>query len=222
MTMGKKTFILQNTKVVSPRLCPEIRLHLITESCPLWRATEAELAALALDDPYWGFCWGGGEALARFVLDQPGWVEGRRVLDFGAGCGIGAIAAGKAGAAAVSAADVDPLAGTAVRLNALANEVAVTPLTADLIGDPLLEFDVVLAGDMFYDPLFARRVLSWLTERAAAGMEVVIADPGRGNLAEAGLTPLAAYWTSADVDISGKYLQKTRVYQLHATRPSPQ
>lgn len=212
--MEKRTFILENTRLVSPGLCPEIRLHLITADCPLWQATEADLAALAIDDPYWGFCWGGGEALARFVLDHPQWVEGRRVLDFGSGCGVTAIAAMMAGAASVRAADIDPLAAAAVQLNALQNEVAVTPVTANLIGDPLAEIDVVLAGDMFYDPEFTRRVLSWLGERSAAGLQVVIGDPGRGNLGGVRLSVLAVYLASADVDVAGEYLQETWVYRL--------
>ena len=220
MKMEAKTFIVQNTRVVSPGLCPEISLHLITDSCPLWRATEADLAALAIDDPYWGFCWGGGEALARFVLDHPHWVRGGRVLDFGAGCGIVAIAAKLAGAACVAAVDIDPLAVAAVGLNAAANEVTVAAVTADLIGDPLRDFDVVLAGDMFYDSAFSRRVLAWLAARSAAGLRVLLADPGRGNLAEEPLTPLATYLASADVDISGKYLQKTWVYRLDGSLAS--
>jgi predicted nicotinamide N-methyase len=169
---------------------------------------------MALTDPYWGFAWAGGQALARYVLDHPGCVTGRRVFDFGAGCGIEAIAAAKAGAASVIASDVDGLAIEAVRLNAVLNGVTIEATTADFIGDPLDGLDVVLAGDMFYDPEFSRRVLAWLADLAAAGETVLLGDPGRGNLDGAQLKPLATYMAPADVDVDGKLLRETGVYGL--------
>lgn len=212
--MEKRAFILNNTQVVAPLLCPEMRLHLITACCPLWHATEADLAALAIEDPYWGFCWAGGQALTRYILDNPQLVTGRRVLDFGAGCGIDAIAALKAGAASVLASDIDPLAIEAARLNAMANAANIATTTRDLLGDPLPEFDVVLVGDMFYDPVFSRRLLAWLVSLAADGLQVILSDPCRGNIAETSVRQLAVYQAPADVDISGMYFQKTIVYAV--------
>src|SRR5271169_6071565 len=116
--MDRVKFILENTCVSNPVLCPELKLHLITDSCPLWRASLSEVEALAIGEPYWGFCWAGGQALARHILDQPEVVKGRRVMVFGCGCGIEAIAAAKSGAAMIMASDTDPFAIEATLLNA--------------------------------------------------------------------------------------------------------
>jgi predicted nicotinamide N-methyase len=214
--MDHTKFILENTCVAAPVLCPELKLHLITESCPLWHAGESELKALAIGDPYWGFCWAGGQALARFILDQPEVVMGRRVMVFGAGCGIEAIAAAQSGAAAILASDIDPFAVAATILNARLNEVHVETTTRDLIGDPLEDFEVLLAGDMFYDPAFSTRVFSWLWTLADRGLEVYAADPGRGNvpLGAGTIQRVASYHASADVDVTGKFLVKSEVFVL--------
>src|SRR5215831_7657497 len=104
----RAAFIRANTALVAPPLVPEIRLHLATEVVPLWRLTEEELQAQGIPPPYWAFAWAGGQALARYLLDQPDRVRGAAVLDFGSGSGLVAIAAAKAGAASVRAADIDP------------------------------------------------------------------------------------------------------------------
>src|SRR5690606_40418772 len=88
---------------------------------PIWEATESVLAAIGVPPPYWAFAWPGGQALARHLLDTPNVVAGRRVLDFAAGSGLTAIAAAMAGAAAVTANDIDAFAAAAIRLNAAAN-----------------------------------------------------------------------------------------------------
>ncbi len=121
----RQAFIIANTRIVTPFLCSEIRLHLITPDCRLWSATERDLAELPLADSYWGFCWAGGQALARYVLDFPEVVAGRRVFGFGAGCGVDAIAAAKSGAGFVLASDIDPMAAEATQLNAGLNDVSV-------------------------------------------------------------------------------------------------
>ncbi|HVO04687.1 MAG TPA: hypothetical protein VMT54_20995, partial [Candidatus Cybelea sp.] len=91
MTPGqRRAFITAETAIAAPALVPEIKLHLATEITPIWQATEASLQASNVPPPYWAFAWPGGQALARFVLDHPEWVRGRRVLDFAAGCGLGA------------------------------------------------------------------------------------------------------------------------------------
>src|SRR5579871_1955065 len=127
-------FIRANTAIATPPLVPEIRLHLASEVTPLWHATEASLAQSQLPPPYWAFAWAGGQALARYVLDNPDIVRGGRVLDIGSGSGLVALAAARAGAASVLAADIDPFACAAIALNAAANgaEIAVTP--DDVIG----------------------------------------------------------------------------------------
>ena len=108
-------FIRANTALIAPPLVPEIRLHLAIEVVPLWRKTEEELEAQGVPPPYWAFAWAGGQALARYVLDHPEAVRGKSVLDFGSGSGLVAIAAAKAGAAQVLAADIDAFAAAAIR-----------------------------------------------------------------------------------------------------------
>ncbi len=210
----QQAFIRDNTEVVFPLLCPEIKLHLITPSCSLWSANEKDLVELAIPDPFWGFCWAGGQALARFILDHPELAAGKRVFVFGAGCGIEAIAAAKSGAGYVLATDIDPLAVEATQLNASLNDIAVETTTRDLMGFTAQGFDLVLAGDMFYDAGFAERVLNWLRTLAQNGMKILVADPGRGHIDETLATRLAVYQAPADVDVHGQHLQATTVFAL--------
>src|SRR5476649_2120187 len=132
--MTPEDFVRQNSTLTAPPLVPELRLHLATEVVPLWRRTEEELTAMGVPPPYWAFAWAGGQALARYVLDNPSLVAGKRVLDFGAGSGIVALAAAKAGAAHVLAADIDKFSIAAVTANAAANGLAVATTSDDLIG----------------------------------------------------------------------------------------
>ena len=156
------SFIRENTALIAPPHVPEIRLHLADEAHDLWHRTEEELQAIGLPPPFWAFAWAGGQGLARHVLDNPGLVEAKRVLDFAAGSGLVAIAAAKAGASHVLAADIDPFCAAAVRLNAQANGVAVDFTADDLVG-ATGDWDVVLAGDVFYDSAFAVRITSGRT-----------------------------------------------------------
>ncbi len=199
-----------HTVVARAPLVPEIALHLITEACPLWRASEADAAAEGLVDPYWAFCWPGGQALARYVLDHPSLVRARRVLDFGSGCGVEAIAAMLAGARSSVCADIDPLAGEAARLNAALNGVAVETCSSNLIGAHI-DADVVLAGDVFYDRALAAAAVEWLLSLDAT---VLIGDPSRGFLETAGLRRLATYAAGADGDVSGAGTKETAVFSL--------
>lgn len=143
--------------------------------------------------PYWARPWGGGLALARHVLDHPQIVAGKRVLDLGAGSGLVAIAAALAGAGAVLAADVDSYAVTATRLNAAANGVAVEAVRDDLTTGAPLAVDLMLVGDLFYDPALAARVLAYLERCAAAGIAVLIGDPWRASLPTDRLAVVAEY-----------------------------
>jgi predicted nicotinamide N-methyase len=183
-------FILAQTTIATSALVPEIPLHLATEITPIWQATEAWLGEQGIEPPFWAFAWPGSQAMARLLLDEPARVAGRRVLDFAAGCGLAAIAAARAGAALVEAAEIDPMAVAATRLNAALNGVAVTALDGDVVGAPG-RWDLILAGDVCYEAPMTAHILPWLRSLAAAGAEVWIADPGRAYLPREGLAPIA-------------------------------
>ncbi len=185
-------FLRANTAIAAPDLVPELRLHLATEITPIWQATEAWLAREGIEPPFWAFAWPGSQAMARLILDAPRHVAGRRVLDFAAGCGLAAIAAARAGAALVEAAEIDPLAIAAIRLNAGLNEVAVTPLDGDVVGAPC-RWDLILAGDVCYEAPMTAHILPWLRAMAAAGAEVWLADPGRAYVPREGLAEIGRF-----------------------------
>jgi predicted nicotinamide N-methyase len=195
-------FVRANTALQSPRLLPELSLHLASEMMPLWHSTEDELAEQGVPPPYWAFAWAGGQALARYILDNPDGVRGRRVLDFAAGCGLVGVAAAKAGAASVTASELDPFACAAIALNADANGVRVDVQRADVIGRADGPWDAVLAGDVCYEEPMAGRVAGWLRDVAAAGTPVLLGDPGRAYLRRQGLTRLSHYtvWTTRELE----------------------
>jgi len=205
-------FIRANTTLATTPLVPEIRLHLATEITPIWRATEAWLAERNVEPPFWAFAWPGGQALARHVLDHPERVAGKRVLDFAAGSGIAALACARAGAARVEAAEVDALAAAAIRLNAAANDLPVTPLDADLVGTPN-RWDLILCGDVCYEAPMARHILPWLRGLAAAA-EVWVADPGRAYLPREGLTEFARYAVPTSTELEDRTEREVRLFLL--------
>ncbi len=212
MGLTPDAFITANTRPGRAPLVPELLLHLADEVTPLWQATETWLAEANVAPPYWAFAWPGGQALARRVLDEPALVRGRRVLDFAAGCGVAALACVLAGAAAVEAAEVDPLAAAAIRLNAALNMVDVEVHLGDLVEQPGA-WDLILCGDVCYEAPMARHVLPWL-RRFAATAEVWIADPGRAYLPAGGLEPLAAYDVPTSLDLEDRTMRRTTVYRL--------
>lgn len=183
-------FLRAQTTLGHAALVPEIALYLATELTPIWQASEAWLAREGIEPPFWAFAWPGSQALARLILDGGLPVAGHRVLDFAAGGGLAAIAARRAGAASVEAAEVDPLARAAIALNAAANGVALAIPEADLVG-VANRWDTVLAGDVCYAAPMAARILPWLRGLAATGAAVWLADPGRAYVPRAGLAPLA-------------------------------
>jgi predicted nicotinamide N-methyase len=185
-------FIAANTERLTAPLVPEVKLHLATEVVPLWQMTEAELDRSGLPPPFWAFAWAGGQALARYVLDHPETVRGKRVLDFAAGCGIVGIAAKLAGARDVLCADIDPLAAAACRLNAEANGVTLEASDDDLVGVRGRDWDTVLAGDICYEQPLSTRVEAWLKTLAQDGATVLVGDPGRTYLPK-GLEKITAY-----------------------------
>lgn len=184
----RRRFIAAGTRLAPVAGLPEILLHQAEDATSLWRAAGQGAADAPL--PFWAFAWAGGVGLARHVLDHPGLVRGRRVIDFAAGSGLIAIAAAKAGAASVEAVDIDPFAATAMRLNAAANGVAIAVATADIVGG-VVDADLLLAGDIFYDRAMTDAVLPWLRRVAAANVEVIAGDPGRRYRPQHGVAPSA-------------------------------
>ncbi len=210
----RAAFIRGNTTLRPVPHAPEIMLHVADEAVPLWSKTEEELAQAGLPPPFWAFAWAGGQALARHVLDHPPSVAGRRVLDVGSGSGLVAIAAMKAGAASVTAADPDPFARAAMLLNAAANGVRVTPLADDPIGGAAGAFEVVLVGDLFYERDLAARLIDWLERCAAGGAEILVGDPGRSYLPRDRLQAVAEYTVPVSRDLEDSEIKRTTVWRL--------
>ena len=210
-------FIRANAALQTPPLVPEIRLHLASEVLPLWFKTETELGREGVPPPYWAFAWAGGQALARYVLDhgQSHKLPGATVLDFGSGSGLVAIAAAKAGAKSVLAADIDTFAAAAIRQNAADNAVTVEVTTDDMIGREG-PWDVILIGDMCYERPLADRLTAWLKERARAGATVLIGDPGRTYFPTSGVEKLATYNVPTSRELEDRDMRETSVYQLIA------
>ena len=206
-------FIRSHTTVASPPLLPEVKLWLATEVTPIWHATEATLAASDLPPPFWAFAWAGGQALARHVLDHPETVAGHRVLDFGAGSGLVAIAAAQAGGR-VTANDVDPVALAAVRLNAALNGQHVDTVEGDLMGEEGGAWDVVLAGDVCYEQPLAERATAWLRRLAAAGQLVLLADPGRAYRPTDGLVEVNRFVVPTSRELEDRGHRETVVWRL--------
>jgi predicted nicotinamide N-methyase len=178
---ARRRFIETQTAIKPVPHCPEIILHQADEAFSIWHATEEELQAQGAPVPFWAFAWAGGQALARTILDEPGWVRGRRVLDVATGSGLVAIAAAKSGAASVTACDIDPFCTHTVAINSALNQVKVNVLITDLIGQPV-DTEVILIGDLFYEQPLAKRVADWATGLARRGHTVLIGDPGRAYL----------------------------------------
>jgi predicted nicotinamide N-methyase len=212
---GREAFILANTTLERPPHTPELRLHLASEITPIWKLTEEALAGIGLPPPFWAFAWAGGQALARYVLDHPDVVAGRGVIDFAAGSGIVAIAAARAGAARVLAADIDAYCEAAVALNAQANGVTLEFTADDLLDQPPPAWaEVILAGDICYEKPLAERVMAWLQAAKAAGATVLIGDPGRSYFPRQGLTKLAEYQVPTTRELEDMEVKKTAVWEM--------
>ena len=213
-TRDHAAFIAAHTALIAPPHVPEIRLHLADEATELWHATEAELDELDLPPPYWAFAWAGGQALARYVLDDPWVVKNRRVLDFASGSGLVGIAAAMAGAKAVTSTDIDPLSLAVIPLNAAANGVALAASGEDMTASEPGRFDVVLAGDVFYERPMAEKVLAWLEKELAAGTVVVVGDPGRSYLPKQRLEPVAEYSVPVTRALEDADVKLTKVWRF--------
>jgi predicted nicotinamide N-methyase len=202
--MDPALFIRHNTAIVAPPFVPEIQLHLATEVTPIWQATEDTLREGAVPPPYWAFAWAGGQALARYLLDHPETVAGRAVLDFGAGSGLVAIAAAKAGARSVTAADIDHFAAAAIAANARLNGVTIEVVTTDILDSGNRFWKLVTAGDICYEQPMADRAMRWLRRLAGRGAMVLLGDPGRAHLPGVGLCELARYDVPTSQDLEGR------------------
>lgn len=177
-----RAFVRRTTRLVPVPDVPGIRLHLADDVTHTWRQAGAVLREADPALPYWAFAWAGGLAIARYLLDHPDEVVGRRVLDVATGSGLCALVARRLGAAAVDALDVDPLAEAAVALNARANATRIAFHRADAsLADPAA-YDLILAGDVCYQETMAERLLAWLRDAADRGVRVLIGDPGRTYL----------------------------------------
>jgi len=208
--MTPDDFIKTNAALIAPPLVPEITLYLATEVVPLWHATEEELARIGVPPPYWAFAWAGGQALARYLLDNPALVRGKRVLDIGSGSGLVGLAAAKAGAASVLAADIDAFACAAIRLNAAANACTVTVAQEDLIGTAG-DWDIILVGDLFYERPLAERLLAWLRPLKVPAL---LGDPGRTYFPGTLIEKLATYSVQTTRDLEDREIRETGVYLL--------
>ncbi|WP_267426303.1 methyltransferase [Methylobacterium sp. GC_Met_2] len=208
-------FIRVNTRLMPVPHAPEIRLHVADEATALWEKTEEELESIGLPPPFWAFAWAGGQALARYILDNPDRVTGARIIDFASGSGLVAIAAARAGAQHVTASDLDPFAMAAIRLNAAANDVAglIEPVSDNLLGtEP--EVDLVLAADVFYERDLAEAVTTWLFGLQARGVQVLIGDPGRTYLPRDRLECLATYAVPVSRSLEDTEIKRSHVWRL--------
>lgn len=206
-------FVLANTSIQSPPHVPEIKLHLADEAHDLWQRTEDELATIGLPPPFWAFAWAGGQGVARYVIDNPQTVRGRSVLDFASGSGLVGIAAAMADAKHVLCCDIDPFTEPAILLNAAANDVVMEVQIADLI-DTDEDWEVVLAGDVFYDKPLADLLLPWFTKLASRGAVVIVGDPGRSYFPRDFLQPLAVYSVPVTRVLEDAEIKKTTVWRF--------
>jgi len=209
-------FVLGNTEIKAPPLVPEIRLRLTTEVTPLWQATEESLSRGPVPPPFWAFAWAGGQALARYLLDHPETVAGREVLDIGSGSGLVAIAAAKAGAKAVTAAEIDPFAAAAIALNAPLNGVTLRIETRDLLDRGAAGWGIALAGDVCYEEPMSSRAIALLRRIAARGRPALLGDPGRAYLPREGLVELARYVVPTSREIEDREAREGVVWRVLA------
>jgi predicted nicotinamide N-methyase len=214
--------IRTGTQLSSVPLVPEILLHQASDPIGLWQRTELAAGRTGLDPPFWAFAWAGGQALARYLLDHPETVQGRRAIDIASGSGLVAIAAAKAGATAVTAYDIDPLSVAAITVNASINGVAVHAVRADVLnedGPPAPDTDLVLVADAFYERDLADRVIRFAERGHTRGAAVLVGDFGRAYLPRERLAPLASYDVAGLGVLEGTDVKRTTVWALLERRP---
>lgn len=209
-------FIRANTALERPAMVPEFQLWLASEYVPIWQATEDWLEQQNVDPPYWAFCWPGGQAIARYLLDHPDTVRAKRVIDFAAGSGVSSLAAVRSGAASVVANDIDLLSLVATRLNAAANGLDLALSADDWLASPATApiADVVIAGDVCYEREMSARALAWLRSHANAGRVVLLGDPGRNYFSAQGLQELARYDIPTSLQLENRGMRETVVWRV--------
>ena len=218
--LDRAQFIRTHTRFLVVPHAPEISLYLADEATELWQKTEDELGEIGLPPPFWAFAWAGGQALARYILDHPEIVAGKRVLDFASGSGLVGIAAVKAGASHVDACDIDAFSAAAMALNVAENHVSLNVLCEDLVGQDR-GWDVVLAGDVSYERDMAARVTNWLEQMAGRGATVLLGDPGRSYLAKDRLEALATYSVSVSRALEDAEIKQTSVWRFRQAAVQP-
>jgi predicted nicotinamide N-methyase len=222
VSLGHEALIREYTRVQAAGFVPEVRLYLASELVPLWQATEWRAAA-PQPPPFWAFAWPGSQALARYVLDHPQIVSGKRVLDFGSGSGLAAIAAARAGASYVLAGDLDPVAAVAQSLNAALNNVSFNTFTGDTVESAAAgDVDVILAGDVCYEREASESITAWLRKQASSGAHVLLADPGRHYAPPDGLELLATYEVPTLHELESAPSKRTRLFNLGTARAAGQ
>jgi predicted nicotinamide N-methyase len=222
MPRGPRSFVLRHTALRAVPGVEAVRLHLADDVLPLWRAVQVETRDADAPIPYWAFAWAGGLAVASYLRERPEAVAGQRVLDLGSGSGLCAIAAAAAGASGVLAADIDPFAAAAIRLNARANDRRVSVW----LGDPLdasepPDVDVILAGDCLYEAPLAEKILPWLHRANRAGIDVLIGDPGRRYLPTSELVELARYDVRTTTELEDLDRKQAAVFTFTGSDSSP-
>lgn len=210
----RRAIVARHTRLRDVEGLAGIRLHLADDAAPVWQATEEALGMTGAPIPFWAFAWAGGLALALYLEDHPAEVRGRRVLDFATGSGLVAIAAARAGAAEVVAADIDPFAEVAIERNARANSVRLAFVGRDLLDEEPPEVDVLLAADTWYEGPLAARVLPWLRGAARRGTRVLVGDPGRRYLPATGLDPIASCEVMTTTKLEDRDIVRARVFAL--------
>lgn len=214
--IATETFIRANTRLLAPPLVPEVHLQLAEESLPIWQKTEEELGEMNVPPPFWAFAWAGGQALARYVLDTPDLVRGKRTVDLGSGSGLVAVAAMKAGAKSALAADIDVMASAAAALNAAANGVEVDVTADDLLATPPHGIDVLLVGDLFYERALADRTLAFIEAAAKTGAVVLIGDPQRNYFPKGRFEAVVEYSVPVTRELEDAEIKRSAVWRYPA------
>ncbi|MGO1120260.1 class I SAM-dependent methyltransferase [Rhodovibrionaceae bacterium A322] len=214
MHLTEQTFIQANTAVLCPPLVPEIKLHLASEDLDFWQMTQDDLDNLEIPPPFWAFAWAGGQALTRYLLDNPALVRGKRVLDFAAGCGMTAIAAARLGADAVTATEIDPYALAALELNAGLNKVCLDISSENVVGKRDGGWDLVLAGDVCYEQPMTDQVMGWLRGLAIQGALVLVGDPKRSYFPKDSLEFITAYGVKTSSELEDTDLRNAAVWRV--------
>ncbi|MGH2407384.1 MAG: class I SAM-dependent methyltransferase [Candidatus Limnocylindrales bacterium] len=214
MARSARAFVLRHTRLQPVPGLTEVRLHLADEVLPLWHAVQVETGDPDAALPYWAFAWAGGLALGCYIHEHPETAAGRRVFDLASGSGLCAIVAGRAGAADLTSADIDPFAGAAIALNARANGQRIAVVERNVLDEPPPAVDLILAGDCWYDATLAARVLPWLQAAGTRGIDVLVGDPSRRYLPTDALVELACYEVRTTTELEDLERKEGRVFRL--------